>query len=769
MNERDSAVRLKLDIHGTVQGVGFRPFVFRLASELGLKGWVRNDPAGVTIEVEGTRARLDDFVARLSREKPALATFHALEIAWLDPAGFDAFEIRPSGETGARQALILPDIATCADCAREIRDPSDRRHRYPFTNCTHCGPRFSIIESLPYDRPRTAMKDFAMCPDCAREYANPADRRFHAQPIACPRCGPQLELWNADGHTLAVRDEALRQAEERIAHGEIVALKGLGGFQLIVDARNEQAVRRLRGRKRREEKPFAVMFPDWSSLEKEAALAPLHRQLLGSPASPIVLVERAAGGQLAESVAPHNPNLGVMLPYTPLHHLLLGDLGFPVVATSGNVSDEPMCIDGREAVGRLRGIADVFLVHNRPIVRPMDDSIVRVVSDRPMVLRRARGYAPLPVTAPADMPDILSVGAHQKSAVALGIGSSIFVSQHIGDLDSQPAHAAFRQAAEDLPRLYGARDPVIACDLHPDYLSSRYARERGEPIQVQHHYAHVLACMAENGLIGTVLGVAWDGTGYGLDGTIWGGEFLRADYESFERVSHFRTFPLPGGSAAVKQPRRTALGLLYEMYGEDAFERRALPPLLDFADAELPVLKQALARGINAPITSSAGRLFDGVASLLGLRQRLSFEGQAAMELEFAIRAGVEDAYPARAGKTIDWKPVVEALLEDTDCLGTRAARFHNTLVELIVEVARRNGIEQVVLTGGCFQNRYLSERAVTRLRAEGFRPYWHQRVPPNDGGIALGQVLAAANQCRRASKPVGTVKMLAPAADEMS
>ena len=851
--------RLKLTVRGAVQGVGFRPFVFRLASELGLHGWVNNSPQGVGIEVEGAHTELEAFLLRLEAEKPPRSSIQGLESSWLDAVGFGSFEIRASETDGAKTALVLPDIATCPDCLREILDPTNRRYRYPFTNCTNCGPRFSLIESLPYDRANTSMKAFSMCPACQREYDDPRDRRFHAQPNACPVCGPQLELWRSGRRQKAApvraednlprsaarSSEALVTAAQAIRSGQIVAVKGLGGFQLLVDARNDSAVRRLRERKQREEKPLALLFPALGDVKRVCAVSPLEARLLCSPEAPIVLLRRLAcphpnplpqereklppdAGEskaaedaqdssesetrnscsrswgarvgvrtsvtqtpfeIAPAIAPGNPNLGVMLPSNPLHHLLLVELGFPVVATSGNRSNEPICTDEREALERLRGIADVFLVHNRPIVRQVDDSIARVMSGREMVLRRARGYTPLPISiaAAADVrgfdiqtpiqsepprggghKSVLAVGAHLKNSVALAIGSQVFLSQHIGDLETEPAHQAFRRVIFDFEKLYDVRPEVIAADLHPDYLSTKFAAAMGRAerpldpdapqrgpakVGVQHHIAHVLSCLAENEVELPALGVAWDGTGYGTDGTIWGGEFFRVTQERVERVAHLRPFRLPGGDAAVKEPRRAALGLLHALRGDEAFHPSQHHPKAAFSDAETEVLKVMLTRGLNAPWCSSIGRLFDAMAALAGWRQRNRFEGQAAMELEFALAGANTDASydlslsTRRFPFTLDWSPMVEAVLADVRSgvsLGEISAKFHHALVEGIVRVAKQVDCRRVALSGGCFQNRYLTERTVTRLRAEGFQPYWHQRVPPNDGGIALGQIIAA-------------------------
>ena len=750
--------RLKLAIQGAVQGVGFRPFVFRLATELELSGWINNTGAGVTIEVEGQAERLREFRRRLETEKPVHSALYSMEVSELDPAGYASFEIRES-EGGAKRAVILPDLATCEPCRAELFDPADRRHRYPFINCTNCGPRFSIIEALPYDRPNTTMKRFEMCPACQAEYEDPADRRFHAQPNACPVCGPHVALWDNQGSVVAAREEAIRQACDRVRNGEIVAAKGIGGFLLLVDARNDGAVKRLRRLKDREEKPFALMFPTLAQLEEQCQVPEAEKRLLLSAASPIVLLPRlsTAPSVIARAVAPGNPYLGVMLPYAPLLLLIMSELGFPVVATSGNLKDEPICVDEREALGRLGAMVDCFLVHNRPIVRPIDDSIVRLLAGREAIMRRARGYAPLPLTLSDTGATVLAVGAHLKNTVALAAGPQIVLSQHLGDLETPEALDGFEKAVSALEDMYQASPEMVACDLHPGYESTRYARRLDAPvIAVQHHYAHVLACMAENEVEGPALGVSWDGTGYGLDGTIWGGEFLDVDEASFSRAAHLRTFPLPGGEQAVREPRRSAMGVLFELFGAGAFGMRDLAPVQAFSEADLRLLEGALSRGINSPRTSSAGRLFDAASSLLALRQRNSFEGQAAMELEFACAEVLaDDGYSFELCRReapdksilIDWGPAINDLIEDiragTDP-GLMAARFHNGLTEAVVAVAKEIGREKVVLSGGCFQNRYLAERTISRLTQEGFRPYWHQRFPPNDGGISLGQAVAA-------------------------
>ncbi|MHB1308335.1 MAG: carbamoyltransferase HypF [Limisphaerales bacterium] len=779
--------RLRLVIRGGVQGVGFRPFLYRLARELDLAGWVSNSAQGVVVEIEGTPARVRQFLVRVEPERPAPSFIQSLEPVWLAPAGLGPFAIRPSAEAGARTALILPDIATCPECLREVFDPRNRRYQHPFTNCTHCGPRFSLIESLPYDRANTAMKGFALCPRCLAEYEDPGDRRFHAQPNACPDCGPHLELWDRSGAILKTHGDALATIADALRDGAIVAVKGVGGFHLMCLAADDRAVGELRNRKQREAKPLALMAPSLAAIESLCHVDDLEARLLRSAEAPIVLLRRRSDSidSLSTAIAPGNPYLGVMLPYSPLHHLLLDRVGRPLVATSGNLADEPICIDELEVRQRLGGIADLFLVHNRPILRHVDDSIVRVVLDREMVLRRARGYAPLPVGVEMDLVPTLALGAHLKNTLAYGRGREVFLSQHIGDLDTAPALHAFDRVREDLARLLDVVPVLVAGDLHPGYGSNRQARMSGTPMTgIQHHYAHVLAGMVENQLAPPVLGIAWDGTGHGLDETIWGGEFLLIDDEGFERVGHLRPFRLPGGESAIKEPRRAALGLLYALLGEEAFERMDLAPLRAFSPTERQPLQQMLRRGLHSPFTSSAGRLFDAVASLLDLRQWSQFEGQAAMDLEFALD-GCEErgAYPfplvdveldseprpvrglREAASTVpafpstpprfhaDWQPMLEALLLDLAAgvaQTTCAARFHQALAGVIVAAARKCGQHHVVLSGGCFQNRYLIERTVQQLKSHGFYACWPQRVPPNDGGLALGQVIAAQRAVRK-------------------
>lgn len=807
-------LRQQIYISGIVQGIGFRPFVYRLATALGLTGWVQNDTQGVVIEVEGTIDRLQEFHDRLQQDLPCHGFIQRLTLTSLDCVGDTQFEIR-SSQAKAASTLILPDLATCPACLGELFDPNDRRYRYPFINCTHCGPRYSILQRLPYDRPHTTMRDFVLCDACRAEYDNPQDRRFHAQPIACPDCGPQLALWDQQGNPLATGDAALMATVAAVRQGKIVAIKGLGGFQFWVDAYNATAIGQLRQRKHRPDKPFALLYPSLAAIQEDCQVSDRSAQILTSPAAPIVLLphhrDRSWSHLQKALIAPHNPYLGVMLPYTPLHHLLMAELRSPVVATSGNLSGEPICIDEWEAVRQLSSIADYFLVHDRPIVRPVDDSVVQILtvretgqsSEQAMLLRRARGYAPLPITIniPAlnlDSP-VLAVGGHLKSTIALTIpdrfsdlesdllseGScnhdsnplNILLSQHLGDLDNTATAITFHAMAESLQQIYEIHAPKIACDLHPDYFSTRYAQDRTiAPLGVQHHHAHLAACMAEHQLSQPVLGVAWDGTGYGADGTLWGGEFMITTLTDFQRLAKFKPFRLVGGEKAVREPRRVAIALLYELFGATVWEQGDtldLPIVKAFTEQERSVFSQMLQRSINCPLTSSVGRLFDGVASLLDLVQVSTFEGQAAMAVEFACVAGaIEDArhpssYPFHLDQTlnpqdvplvIDWQPIMQGILQDLQrsvSQSTIALKFHQTLVDIIVAIAQRSKLSTIVLSGGCFQNKWLLEQSIQHLRKLRFQTYWPQKVPPNDGGIALGQAAVGLSRLARYAKSI--------------
>lgn len=758
-------VRRRVVVRGAVQGVGFRPFVYREATALGLAGWVRNSPAGVSIEVEGCAAAIGVLVETIRQSPPPNATIMEVAVDDMEPQDAIGFTVEPSERTGVRTAQVLPDLATCEACLAEMLDPSDRRFRYPFINCTQCGPRYSIVESIPYDRSRTSMRRFVMCADCQAEYDDPTDRRFHAEPNACRACGPSLALWDAVGAVLQRDDEALLAAAAAIRAGGIVAVKGIGGFHLMADARNEDVVRRLRGRKRREEKPFAVMFPTVADVRATCRLDTEAEALLTGSARPIVLLPRV-GHDITPSIAPDNPRLGAMLPYAPLHHLLMRELDFPVVATSGNVSDEPIVTDETEALERLGGIADLFLVHNRPILRPVDDSVAQIVCGQPQLLRRARGYAPAPVAVDGLAEGILAFGGYLKATVALTHGAGVVLSHHLGDLETAAARQAHRTALADVTAFHDARPRIAVRDLHPDYATTRSAEASGLPVvAVQHHLAHVVACLAEHGLARPVLGVAWDGTGYGPDGTIWGGEFLQVTGKEWRRVGRLRPFRLPGGEAAVREPRRAALGLLHAAAGELCFGMTDLPTIAAFSPSELAVLRTVLARDVNAPPTSSMGRLFDAFASLCGLRQRSGYEGQAAMALEWAAHDAATSRryeFPVREADghphlMLDWQPALEVLLADRRAgmdNGAVSHALHCGLASAIVAVAERIGERRVVLTGGCFQNVRLTEATVAALDAAGFEPAWHRQVPPNDGGIALGQAVWASWTEQRGEAP---------------
>ncbi len=762
-----SPIRECWHIEGVVQGVGFRPFVARLARDCGLTGWVSNSPEGVELEIQGAPERIAAFRHRLPRDLPphAVPAKMTRSPAPVTTREEDGFTIRPSRSAGEHRAGILPDLATCPHCLAEIRDPANRRFRYPFTNCTQCGPRYSILLQTPYDRPHTSMRAFTMCADCQREYEDPFDRRHHAQPNACPVCGPQLLWSDAAGTTCAARDEALAAAGEALAGGAIVAVKGLGGFHLMCDAAHDRAVRTLRDRKRRGDKPFAVMVPDLPHARRLAHLSAAEERALAGPTAPIVLVDRRPGGGLSPAIAPHQRSLGLMLPYTPLHHLLLADLNRPLVATSANISEDPICTDNADALHRLRDIADFFLLHNRPIVRPADDSILHIIDGRPALLRRARGYAPLPIAIAEPRAPALAAGPQQKNTVAVVRGRDVFLSPHNGDLDSPAARRAFEAACTDLPRLLHLEPGRVLCDAHPDYASTRWARTRHHPVRaVYHHAAHVAAALAEHGQeTSPALGIAWDGTGYGEDGTVWGGEAFHWRNGTAERVGSLHPFPLPGGEAAVREPRRTAFGLLAALNHPAVRAPETLPaPLRGSIDPrEARVWRGMIERGLNTPRTSSMGRLFDGVAALCGLRPTVDFEGQAAMELEAQLDPALPLPPPwplpllppvPDSGRVwfMDWRPLVDNLLQELAVgapIERVAGRFHAALIRAVPTMARQVGEPRVVLCGGCFQNRVLLSGAIEALRRNGFQPVWPERVPVNDGGIALGQIVLGAER----------------------
>src|SRR5712691_2115928 len=748
-------VRTAVRVEGVLQGVGFRPFVYGLATGLGLTGLVGNDLDGVFVEVEGPEPAVSEFLLRLERDAPPLARIEHVTARPITPRRGASFTIAASDSAGPRRTLVSADTATCADCLRELADPADRRFGYPFINCTNCGPRFTIVKDVPYDRPLTTMAGFPMCEQCAAEYHDPADRRFHAQPACCPACGPRLALHpaTAEGDPLAAAAELLRQ-------GQILAVKGLGGYHLAADAACEQAVARLRARKHREDKPFAVMAADLAAARRLAEVDPAAAGLLTSTARPIVLLPRQPGAGVARATAPGNRQLGIMLPYTPLHHLLLAAVTRPIVLTSGNVSDEPIVYRDDEARERLAGIADAFLVHDRAIHVRTDDSVARAVRGRPMLVRRSRGYVPEPITIRSGFPrPVLACGAELKNTFCLAQDRHAFVSHHIGDLENAETLRSFTEGIEHFRRLFDIDPRVVAHDLHPEYLSTKYAVELDgvDRQPVQHHHAHIASCLADNGEDGPVIGVAFDGTGYGTDGTIWGGEFLAAGLATFERGGHLAPVPMPGGAAAIRQPWRMAAAYL------DADPDSP-------ADLDLDVVRRnqdrwaavtAMARrGVNAPLTSSAGRLFDAAAALLGVRDAINYEGQAAVELEQLADPAEAGAYPAavEAGHPVRVRgaDLLHGVLEDLTArvpAPVIAARFHHGVAALIeagcVAMRDRYGLGTVALSGGVFQNLLLLDAAVSRLEARGFRVLLHARIPCNDGGISLGQAVVAAARDR--------------------
>jgi hydrogenase maturation protein HypF len=755
-----------LRVHGVVQGVGFRPFVYRLARQMGLSGWVRNDVCGVAIHVEGHPRRVERFCAGLARRAPSGARVSGLERSPAVPTGQTDFYIGPSADEDgeASEGLRVPtDRATCPACRREVFDPTNRRHLYPFTNCTSCGPRYSIVRYLPYDRSATSMSTFALCADCCGEYDAPVDRRFHAEPVACAVCGPKVTLKGADGRELASGPEAVTVAAQRLRAGEIVALKGLGGFQLLVRADDAAAVRRLRERKARPTKPLAVMVGDARLAARLVRLGPADRRLLRSPENPIVLLERRPGADrfLAPEVAPRLRWIGVLLPTTPLHHLLLSELDLVLVCTSGNRGDEPIVTEVREAVARLAGIADLYLVHNRPILRRVDDAVVRPTFGGTVTLRLARGHAPLPLPALEQWAarhrltsaGVLAVGGQQKSALAMWTGTQAVLGPHVGDLDGPDTRAAFERLTRELPELYRCAFGAVAHDLHPDYFSTRWAMDQGwTTVAVQHHHAHAVAVMVEHDLLDEeVLAFTWDGTGCGPDGTVWGGEVLRARMNRFERVASLRPFALPGGEQAIREPARVALALVAEALGAEAVNADAdLPGRLGMNATTTRTLLRMATRSVNAPVTSSIGRLFDGIAALLIGAKRVSYEGEAAAWLESISSEAAVDGYPlplvdSECGVPRgDWRPLIRAVLADVRGGVDRAvvsARFHQSLADWAAAVARRHAQLPVVVGGGCFQNRLLLERVVAILQTSGRRVYHPCRIPPNDGGLAAGQL----------------------------
>ncbi|MGI9081831.1 MAG: carbamoyltransferase HypF [Thermoleophilaceae bacterium] len=758
--------RVRARVTGTVQGVGFRPYIHRLAGELELAGYVLNDDRGVLLEVEGGAPAVASFLERLPDDVPPLATVERVDAVDMALTGERDFTIALSKRGGEPLAIISPDVATCDACLRELFDPADRRHRYPFTNCTDCGPRFTIVRGVPYDRPLTTMAGFAMCDRCRSEYEDPADRRFHAQPNACPDCGPSLQLLDAGGRRLDVRDP-LAPVTDSWGAGLVVAIKGLGGFHLACRADQEDAVATLRSRKHREDKPFALMAPDLEAARAIVELTPAEEALLLGRERPILIARRRPGAAVADSVAPGSPDLGVMLPYTPLHHLLLADAGTTLVMTSGNVSDEPIAFGDEDALRRLRGIADLHLLHDRPIQTRTDDSVVRslgTVRERPLIFRRSRGYVPssLPLPLPSPRP-LLACGAELKSTFCVAKGDRAWVSHHIGDLKNYETLVSFEEGIAHFERLFAVKPEVVVHDLHPDYLSTAYAlrREGVEEIGVQHHHAHLAACLAEHGEEGPAVGAIYDGTGYGTDGTVWGGELLVGGLAGFTRVGRLLPVPMPGGEAAIREPWRMACAwLLAADDVGDSGELRPPEPLAGRVSLQKWQAVVALARnGLASPLTSSMGRLFDAVAALCGLRTHVNYEGQAAIELEAICHPCENRVYPLFAvespdGLVLDARATVAAVVGDLDAgaaPATVAARFHNAVAQGTAQVcqvvAEEYGLGTVVLSGGVFQNRRLLERTLPALAAGGLRALVPALLPPGDGGISYGQAVVAAAQ----------------------
>ncbi|GIG56286.1 carbamoyltransferase [Longispora fulva] len=748
-----SVTRTRVRVEGVVQGVGFRPFVRLLATSLSLVGYVRNDSAGVLIEVEGAPVAVREFLATLEREPPPLAAIERVTSGPVPTAGGVGFDIVASEAGAARSTLVAADTATCADCLRELWDPADRRFRYPFVNCTHCGPRFTIVRDVPYDRPMTTMAGFALCADCEGEYHDPGDRRFHAQPVCCPACGPALRLTDPAGGLLA--GEPVAAAAELLRQGAVLAVKGLGGFHLAVDAGSEDAAAALRARKHREDKPFAVMVADVDAARALCVVDDVEERLLAGTGRPIVLLRRHPHAPVAPSVAPGNPFLGVLLPYTPLHHLLLAEVGRPLVMTSGNVSDEPIVYRDEAAYARLGPLVEAFLTHDRPIHVRADDSVARVSAGRELLIRRSRGYAPRPVTVPWEFRrPVLACGAELKSTFCLGRGRHAFVSGHLGDLENYETLRSFTEGVSHHRRLFDVRPEVVAHDLHPEYLSTKYALDLGgvDLVGVQHHHAHIASCLADNGEAGPVIGVAFDGLGYGTDGTLWGGEFLVADLAGYRRAGHLEQVPMPGGAAAVREPWRMAAAWLDRAFEGDVPE--GLGVARRHGDRWADVVRLGRA-GLSAPVTSSAGRLFDAVAALVGVRDTVSYEGQAAIELERLADAGRDGSYEVLLGGgdpfVVSGAAIVRGVTADV-LAGTAGAvvagRFHRTMARVVlagaVRLRTREGLSVVALSGGVFQNVVLLGEAVALLTDAGFRVLTHSRVPPNDGGISLGQAVVA-------------------------
>jgi hydrogenase maturation protein HypF len=756
----DSIQARQISVRGMVQGVGFRPFVYLLARRHNLYGYVLNTSDDVSILVEGLNKEIEVFLKELRDKAPPQARIESISMAMQSPSGYKKFEIKPSIVKENGYQLISPDIATCSACKAEIFEPANRRYRYPFTNCTNCGPRFTIIENMPYDRLGTTMSKFKMCPDCQREYDNPKNRRFHAQPNACPKCGPRLELTDKDGKPIFCEDVIVKSGQ-LLKQGKILAIKGLGGFLLACDARNGDSVTQLRKRKNRPAKPFAVMVNNLEQAVEYCSVSSKEAESLLSPAAPIVLLKLKMPALLAPEVTPGLKHLGVMLPYTPLHHLLLAEIGFPLIMTSGNLSEEPIACDNREALHSLGSIADYFILHNRDIYSRYDDSVVMIEQDYPSVVRRARGYAPYPIHLPFSSRPVLACGAELKNTFCLAQGNHAFVSQHIGDMENEDTLEHFEHTLCNYEKLFHIQPEIVACDMHPDYLPTKWAQAEAKNTNiqffpVQHHYAHILSCMAENGIQNPVIGVALDGTGYGLDGNIWGSEFMIAGYQGFQRKAHLEYLPLPGGTAAINRPYRTAAGYLYSLFGAEILDSN-LSFLKDIDPMEIDLIRKQVDHNLNTPLTSSCGRLFDAVSALSGVKQQVSYEGQAAMELEAIADEGIlEKLYPynieEKEGiRIIRVRDLFSALILDLK-LGVPATKisriFHNTMSrivgELVFQLSRETSIKQVALSGGVFQNRLLLNLLTRELRDMDLVPLVQRKAPCNDGGISLGQAVAA-------------------------
>ncbi len=750
--------RSEILIRGMVQGVGFRPCVYSPANRRALRGRVRNNTTGVFIDVEGMHEDIEGFIVDLKTNAPPLSHIESVECNHdLTPADYSDFVILESAHEGEQFVLISPDVGTCDDCLRELFDPHDRRHQYPFINCTNCGPRFTIIKDIPYDRARTTMADFEMCGYCRDEYDDPLNRRFHAEPIACAACGPQLSLSEVMSAPLAVAagDDVIPRVREMLRDGKVIAIKGIGGFHLACDALNQTAVERLRSRKYREDKPFAMMAPSTEIIKEHCAVSPREEQVLLAEQRPIVLLKKKSNSQIATGVAPGGTHFGFMLPYSPLHYLLLKNLDHPLVMTSGNISDEPICYDDEEADTRLRGIADYFLLHDRRIHMRTDDSVVRVFQNREMIVRRSRGYAPAPVrTEFRFAKQVLACGAELKNTFCIGRDNHAFVSHHIGDLENLETLSSYRDGIEHFKRLFHLRPEIVAYDLHPEYLSTKYALSLDEPltkIAVQHHHAHIASCMADNQIDGEVIGVAMDGLGFGTDGRMWGGEFFVANFVEAERIAHLAYTPMPGGAKAIREPWRMAAVYLQQAFG-DQFVDLNLPFVKNSELRNWPTIRSMVATKTNSPLTSSMGRLFDAVSSLLGVRTVVNYEGQAAIELEAIADFDCGGAYEFQIkNDTIDAAGVIRSAV--TDLLNNVrpalvSGRFHRAVANLIVSVAVQvrdeRRLNRVALSGGVFQNMFLLSEVCTLLRERDFEVYTHSRVPTNDGGISLGQAAVA-------------------------